>query len=641
MPMPMPMPPSPGSQGSRPQQPKSLEPQGQHPQGQGQSQQQTGQAPFAGWWRGTAEEFMAMAMSSAPPPQQQQPAQPAQPSHGEVESFWGPRDLAKPESQAPPSPRGWPSAPTPQPAPTEAIPQKPQPSPQPEPEPAIEPAKQQALPSQKQAKQKQQAPAKASAQPKQTKKVAPQQQAAPTSQFRKTQPDGRRHAEPGVEFEIEAPLSHHEKQSQREPWANAPQQQQQQAKSLREIQEEERREKERRAKDAEASGGVPQQGLLGHAPGIPAASAWGSQEQAKAQPPAISLRQIQEEELRRKKDEPSEPSASPPTSLPSTPSSWPAATSPGLKTNMVPVAALAGVMSAKGSEPGAWGGWSGSGATSQAPSLREIQSLQEKEGERKADAGAPPPPKASAWASVASSGTPAAHQQLPPMTGPSPTSTQLEPKGAWAAPAKSHAVTEPPAPPAPTAAVEKKKRATKAAKNVEDELFWGEEAPQPKRQENFPSLSGAKQQPPAQPKTAKQPAGQQKEPKPATASTKNAFGGPEMSKEFRLWCRQQLSNIVGEREPDLTLVEFLFSLKSKLEVEEYAHQYLGVSSKVSEFVDGFYERRSFEAEGAAAAGAGKTKKRQKKGAKVSAELLGFTVQSTERINVGEVAKVED
>eukprot|EP00735_Rhodelphis_limneticus_P006234 TRINITY_DN18612_c0_g1::TRINITY_DN18612_c0_g1_i1::g.1186::m.1186 TRINITY_DN18612_c0_g1::TRINITY_DN18612_c0_g1_i1::g.1186 ORF type:complete len:182 (+),score=64.40,sp/Q5U236/GGYF2_XENLA/32.62/2e-09 TRINITY_DN18612_c0_g1_i1:79-546(+) len=126
----------------------------------------------------------------------------------------------------------------------------------------------------------------------------------------------------------------------------------------------------------------------------------------------------------------------------------------------------------------------------------------------------------------------------------------------------------------------------------------------------------------------------------SSAASNNAFGGPEVSSEFREWCKEQMYTL-NNKSKDLTLIEFLLSLNSKDEVWDYAYQYLGRRPEVTQFIETFLQRKVFEADSFTSGGNSgafedkKGKKKAKKGAKLTAELLGFSVESN-RIMQGEI-----
>jgi len=96
--------------------------------------------------------------------------------------------------------------------------------------------------------------------------------------------------------------------------------------------------------------------------------------------------------------------------------------------------------------------------------------------------------------------------------------------------------------------------------------------------------------------------------------TASAFGGPTMSADFERWCREKLSEISGEKTPDLTLLQFLMTCGEDEEVREYIHQYLGTGQQVDEFADGFLQLKAFES------GATKESGKKKGGSKRNQEF---------------------
>eukprot|EP00871_Galdieria_phlegrea_P000217 jgi/Galph1/1196/GphlegSOOS_G6102.1 len=85
---------------------------------------------------------------------------------------------------------------------------------------------------------------------------------------------------------------------------------------------------------------------------------------------------------------------------------------------------------------------------------------------------------------------------------------------------------------------------------------------------------------------------------------------------MRKWCEEQFHELLGSR--DITLAEFLASLKSKEEIREYSVIYLGDSRKTNDFVEEFIRRLQFEREsqvvvtGSTSSQSGKGGRRKKK-----------------------------
>ncbi|KAK4525586.1 hypothetical protein GAYE_SCF13G3494 [Galdieria yellowstonensis] len=73
---------------------------------------------------------------------------------------------------------------------------------------------------------------------------------------------------------------------------------------------------------------------------------------------------------------------------------------------------------------------------------------------------------------------------------------------------------------------------------------------------------------------------------------KNKSFGASIPEDLRMWCEEQFAELIGSR--DVTLAEFLASLKSTDEIREYAFVYLGKSKKTTDFVEEFVRRLEFE-----------------------------------------------
>jgi len=79
-------------------------------------------------------------------------------------------------------------------------------------------------------------------------------------------------------------------------------------------------------------------------------------------------------------------------------------------------------------------------------------------------------------------------------------------------------------------------------------------------------------------------------------SESNPFG-IKISQEFEEWCLKQISEmtlLTGEDLDGRSLIHFLMTLSSKDEIRDYIVNYLGDSSKVKEFADGFIRLKNFE-----------------------------------------------
>mmetsp|Transcript_5183 Transcript_5183/g.15503 ORF Transcript_5183/g.15503 Transcript_5183/m.15503 type:complete len:1200 (+) Transcript_5183:216-3815(+) len=135
------------------------------------------------------------------------------------------------------------------------------------------------------------------------------------------------------------------------------------------------------------------------------------------------------------------------------------------------------------------------------------------------------------------------------------------------------------------------------------------------------------------PQVSAAPLAKKTEAPPAAQEGTNAFGA-RMSVEFTKWCQQEMRKITGSS--DITLPEFLFTLKTPSEVQEYVYEYLGSNSKTQAFADEFIRRRNFErgdfSEANSNGGnwtvvgngdAGGRKKGKKKGSKLETNPLEF------------------
>jgi len=72
----------------------------------------------------------------------------------------------------------------------------------------------------------------------------------------------------------------------------------------------------------------------------------------------------------------------------------------------------------------------------------------------------------------------------------------------------------------------------------------------------------------------------------------NVFGGPQMSLEFEQWCKKQLTKL--SKSADISLAHYLMTLDNPTLIRETITQYLGESTGVKEFADGFLQNKGFE-----------------------------------------------
>ncbi|GJQ12174.1 hypothetical protein GpartN1_g3965.t1 [Galdieria partita] len=77
-------------------------------------------------------------------------------------------------------------------------------------------------------------------------------------------------------------------------------------------------------------------------------------------------------------------------------------------------------------------------------------------------------------------------------------------------------------------------------------------------------------------------------------SVRNGSFGANIPEDLKKWCEEQFSELIGSR--DVTLAEFLASLKTREEIREYAIIYLGSSRRTEDFVEEFVRRLQFEFE---------------------------------------------
>merc|ERR1712087_109332 len=86
---------------------------------------------------------------------------------------------------------------------------------------------------------------------------------------------------------------------------------------------------------------------------------------------------------------------------------------------------------------------------------------------------------------------------------------------------------------------------------------------------------------------------------PSTTNLENPFGDDwqKMSTEFLKWGKDQLSLLAKNKDQDFTdMIKYLMSLDDENTTRDVITQYLGTSSKVQLFADGFLVRKEFDQE---------------------------------------------
>ena len=78
----------------------------------------------------------------------------------------------------------------------------------------------------------------------------------------------------------------------------------------------------------------------------------------------------------------------------------------------------------------------------------------------------------------------------------------------------------------------------------------------------------------------------------APVATGADFGTKGMGRAMSEWCQQQLKVVAPNSGADLTLMEFLYSLQSPVEIREYMGAYLGSSPQISAFTTEFIKRKA-------------------------------------------------
>jgi len=100
---------------------------------------------------------------------------------------------------------------------------------------------------------------------------------------------------------------------------------------------------------------------------------------------------------------------------------------------------------------------------------------------------------------------------------------------------------------------------------------------------NYPSLSKpTSAKPLASPASTAQPVAQQQSKQPKSKM-------PKPVAEFRQWCGDQMRTLTGSN--DMTLVDFLVSLPSPSEIQEYVNVYLGKTPQTSKFATELIKRK--------------------------------------------------